>query len=156
MIAAPVVPFRQIDKLPANARRARQPRQFGQPVGHLPVIIVVRERRACFAHGHAHPENERAAGRYNEAITAIGLRRWAPRSAPLFDWIRRSRRIFARSRCRGNARRLDRAAIRRERRLLAELNESLETKSVSFAGMNHMELERRKQQQGRCTLNSPF
>jgi hypothetical protein len=43
-----------------------------------------------------------------------------------------------------------------ERRLLAELNESLETKSVSFAGMNHMELERRKQQQGRRTLNSPF
>jgi hypothetical protein len=43
-----------------------------------------------------------------------------------------------------------------ERRLLAELNESLETKSVSFAGMDHMELERRKQQQGRRTLNSPF
>jgi hypothetical protein len=43
-----------------------------------------------------------------------------------------------------------------EQRLLSELNESLETKSVSFAGMNHMELARRKQQQGRRTLNSPF
>jgi hypothetical protein len=43
-----------------------------------------------------------------------------------------------------------------ERRLLAELDESLETKSVSFAGMNHMELERQKHQQGRRTLNSPF
>jgi hypothetical protein len=43
-----------------------------------------------------------------------------------------------------------------ERRLLAELHESLETKSVSFVGMNHMDLEKQKRQQGRRTLNSPF
>jgi hypothetical protein len=43
-----------------------------------------------------------------------------------------------------------------ERELLAELNESPETKAVSFAGMNHMELTKRKKEQGRRTLNSPF
>jgi hypothetical protein len=43
-----------------------------------------------------------------------------------------------------------------ERELLAELNESLETKAVSFAGMNHMELTKRKKEQGRRTLNLPF
>jgi hypothetical protein len=35
-----------------------------------------------------------------------------------------------------------------ERRLMAELNESLETKSVSFAGMNLMELIKQKKNKG--------
>jgi hypothetical protein len=43
-----------------------------------------------------------------------------------------------------------------ERQLLSELNESLETKSISFAGMNHMELTKEKREQGRRTLNSPL
>jgi hypothetical protein len=70
MIAATVVSLRQIDKLPANARRPGQPRQSAEAAGHLPVMIAVRERCQCFAHGHAHPRNERVAGRHNRAITA--------------------------------------------------------------------------------------
>lgn len=43
-----------------------------------------------------------------------------------------------------------------ERELMAELHESLEKKSLSFAGMSHMELTKKKEEQGKRTLNSPF
>jgi hypothetical protein len=43
-----------------------------------------------------------------------------------------------------------------ERQLLAELNEAVATNSLSFAGMNHMELTKQKKEQGKRTLNSPF
>lgn len=43
-----------------------------------------------------------------------------------------------------------------ERKLLAELHESLEKGSVSFSGMNHMELIKQKKEQGRRTINSTF
>jgi hypothetical protein len=70
MIAAPVVPLREIDKLPANARRAGQLRQSAQPVGRLSVMIAVREHRPRLAHGNAHPGDERLAGRLNSGIAA--------------------------------------------------------------------------------------
>jgi hypothetical protein len=70
MIAAPVVPPREIDKLPASARRAGQPRQSAQPVGHLPVMIAIREHRPRLAHGRAHPGNERLADRHNRGTAA--------------------------------------------------------------------------------------
>jgi hypothetical protein len=43
-----------------------------------------------------------------------------------------------------------------ERELLRDLNESVENNTLSFAGMNHMELTKQKEQQGRRTLNSPL
>ena len=43
-----------------------------------------------------------------------------------------------------------------ERALLGELFKSVETKKMSFAGMEHMELTKRKEEQGFRTLNSSF
>ncbi len=43
-----------------------------------------------------------------------------------------------------------------ERALLGELFESVENKTMSFAGMEHMELTKRKQEQGLRTLDSSF
>lgn len=43
-----------------------------------------------------------------------------------------------------------------ERELMTELHESLEKKSLSFSGMNHMELTKKKKEQGKRTLNSQF
>jgi hypothetical protein len=43
-----------------------------------------------------------------------------------------------------------------ERQLLDELDESLENGTTSFAGMNHMELTKQKEAQGRRTLDTPF
>ena len=44
-----------------------------------------------------------------------------------------------------------------ERRLFAELEESIrQPGSMSFAGMNHMELIRKKEQSGERTLQTPF
>jgi hypothetical protein len=43
-----------------------------------------------------------------------------------------------------------------ERALLGELFESVETKNLSFAGMEHMELTKKKEAEGRRTLNSTF
>jgi len=43
-----------------------------------------------------------------------------------------------------------------ERRLRGELGESLETKSLSFAGMDLNDLMKQKQEHGRRTLHSPF
>jgi hypothetical protein len=43
-----------------------------------------------------------------------------------------------------------------ERELLAELHEAVATNAPSFAGMNHMELTKQKEQQGRRTLHTPF
>ena len=44
-----------------------------------------------------------------------------------------------------------------ERQLLKGLHESLEGKGTSmFAGMNHMELTRQKEKEGRRTLNTPL
>ena len=43
-----------------------------------------------------------------------------------------------------------------ERRLLSELDESLNSDMTSFAGLNHMELIRKKEAAGRRTLNTPF
>ena len=43
-----------------------------------------------------------------------------------------------------------------ERELLAELHNSVETGSMSFAGMSHMELTRGKERTGKRTLNTPF
>ena len=43
-----------------------------------------------------------------------------------------------------------------ERDLLAELEESVSTGSVSFAGMNHMELTKQKEKNGKRTLNTSF
>lgn len=43
-----------------------------------------------------------------------------------------------------------------ERELMAELNESLEKESLSFAGMSHMELKEKKKGEGKRTLDSPF
>jgi len=72
MIAAAVVALGEIDKLAAHARRSCVARQFAQPAGHLPVMIAVGERRPRFAHGHAHPGNERVAGRRgNRTIAAM-------------------------------------------------------------------------------------
>ena len=76
MIAAPVVPFGEIDKLPANAWRSGQVRQSAQPLGHLAVMVAAGERRPCFAHGHAHPGNERVAGRRNNRIIAAMTRHY--------------------------------------------------------------------------------
>ena len=76
MIAAPVVTLRQIDKLAANARRAGQVRQSEQPIGHLAVMVAASERPPCFANGHAHPGNERVAGRRNNRIIAAMTRQY--------------------------------------------------------------------------------
>ena len=43
-----------------------------------------------------------------------------------------------------------------ERSLLNDLHDSLESGSMSFAGMNHMELLKTKEKQGKRTLNTPF
>jgi hypothetical protein len=43
-----------------------------------------------------------------------------------------------------------------ERQLLEDLHESLDTGSMSFSGMNHMELIEKKEQAGKRTLNTPF
>jgi hypothetical protein len=48
MIAAPVVPLREIHELPANPRRTRQASQFTQLIGHFPVMIAVGKRGPCF------------------------------------------------------------------------------------------------------------
>jgi hypothetical protein len=51
MIAAAVVAFGEIDKLPANTRRTGQAGESAQPGGHLPVMIALRKRLRRFAHG---------------------------------------------------------------------------------------------------------
>jgi len=76
MIAAPVVTLRQIDKLAANARRPGLVCETAQPLGHLAVMVAAGERRPCFAHGHAHPGNERVAGRRNNRIIAAMTRQY--------------------------------------------------------------------------------
>ncbi|SAL06092.1 hypothetical protein AWB67_06823 [Caballeronia terrestris] len=43
-----------------------------------------------------------------------------------------------------------------ERDLLGELGNSLENGTVSFAGMNHMELTKQKEDSGRRTLDTRF
>jgi hypothetical protein len=43
-----------------------------------------------------------------------------------------------------------------ERRLMTELHESLDSDKLSFAGMEHMELTKRKKEQGFRTLNTSF
>jgi hypothetical protein len=43
-----------------------------------------------------------------------------------------------------------------ERQLLGELHGSLETNTLSFSGMNHSELTKRKKLDGKRTLNSSF
>lgn len=43
-----------------------------------------------------------------------------------------------------------------ERQLLEDLHESLDTGSMSFSGMNHMDLIKKKEQTGKRTLNTPF
>jgi hypothetical protein len=43
-----------------------------------------------------------------------------------------------------------------ERELLMELNRSVESKSVSFAGMDHNQLVRRKEADGKRTLDTSF
>jgi hypothetical protein len=43
-----------------------------------------------------------------------------------------------------------------ERRLLSELDMSLNSEKTSFAGLNHMELIRKKEAAGKRTLNTPF
>ena len=43
-----------------------------------------------------------------------------------------------------------------ERQLLANLHESLDNGSVSFSGMNHMELIKKKELKGKRTLNTPL
>jgi len=76
MIAAPVVALRQIDQLAANARRTGQVREAAQLRGHLAVMVAAGERRPCFAHGHAHPGNERVAGLRNNRIIAAMTRQY--------------------------------------------------------------------------------
>ena len=76
MIATPVVPFGKINQLAAHARRTGQERQSAQPLGHLPIMIAAGERRPCFAHGHAHPGNERVAGLRNNRIIAAMTRQY--------------------------------------------------------------------------------
>lgn len=43
-----------------------------------------------------------------------------------------------------------------ERHFLDDLQESLDNGSMSFSGMNHMELIKNKEQAGKRTLNTPF
>jgi len=43
-----------------------------------------------------------------------------------------------------------------ERHLLADLDESVEKGSGSFAGANHMKLTKEKERAGKRTLNTPF
>jgi hypothetical protein len=43
-----------------------------------------------------------------------------------------------------------------ERELLKELNDSIKGGTISFSGMNHMELVKKKREEGRRTLDSPF
>lgn len=43
-----------------------------------------------------------------------------------------------------------------EREILDELHESLQKKSLTFAGINHAELTKAKKEQGKRTLSSPF
>jgi hypothetical protein len=43
-----------------------------------------------------------------------------------------------------------------ERQLLEDLRESLDNGSMSFSGMNHMELIKKKEQEGKRTLNTPL
>jgi hypothetical protein len=43
-----------------------------------------------------------------------------------------------------------------ERQLLDDLHESLDTGSMSFSGMNQMELIKKKKEAGKRTLNTPF
>lgn len=43
-----------------------------------------------------------------------------------------------------------------ERQLLEDLRESLDNGSVSFSGVNHMELIEKKKQAGKRTLDIPF
>lgn len=43
-----------------------------------------------------------------------------------------------------------------ERQLLEDLHESLDSGSVSFSGMNHMELLKKKEREGKRTLNTPL
>ena len=43
-----------------------------------------------------------------------------------------------------------------ERQFLSELHESVEKKTFSFSGMNHMELIRQKEGAGKRTLNTTF
>ena len=45
MIAAPVVPHREIDQLAAKARRPGIARQFAQLAGHFLVLVAIGERR---------------------------------------------------------------------------------------------------------------
>jgi hypothetical protein len=49
MIAAPVIPFGQIDEFPANARRPRQARELAHPAGDLAMMIAVGKRGRRFA-----------------------------------------------------------------------------------------------------------
>jgi hypothetical protein len=55
MIAATVVPLRQIDKLAANARRTGQVREAARLRGHLAVIVAAGKRGPRFARGQTHP-----------------------------------------------------------------------------------------------------
>ena len=75
MIAAAVVAFGEIDKLPANARRAGLAGESAQPTGHLPVMIAVRERRRRFAHGQCRQETQiqKTAARDDNIVTAIAV-----------------------------------------------------------------------------------
>ena len=43
-----------------------------------------------------------------------------------------------------------------ERQLFDDLHESLDTGSMSFSGMNQMELIKKKKEAGKRTLNTPF
>lgn len=43
-----------------------------------------------------------------------------------------------------------------ERHLLKDFHEQFDNGSISFAGMNHMELIKSKEQTGKRTLNTPF
>jgi hypothetical protein len=47
MIAAPVVPLREIHELRANAWRARQAGQFAQLIGHFPAQVLRRHLRVA-------------------------------------------------------------------------------------------------------------
>jgi hypothetical protein len=76
MIAATVVPLREIHQLAPHARRMSLARQFAQLPGHLPVMIAVGDRRPCLARGHAHPGNERAASRRNNMTVAAMTRQY--------------------------------------------------------------------------------